>query len=147
MNTYQRKFMNDSFNKVFDLLLAIMRHPKCPPLFTAAVGLEFRKCRLAYVVDVDPFPTIHPAATEEEGDAILRATAELSKAGLSGAVSHLRKASDCINQGDHPGAVRESIHAVESAARQIDPSARALLITYEPHVPGSTPAREPDSGH
>ena len=25
--------------------------------------------------------------------------------------------------------------------------ARKVLITYEPHVPGSTPAREPDSGH
>ena len=26
-------------------------------------------------------------------------------------------------------------------------SPRNFLITYEPHVPGSTPAREPDSGH
>ena len=25
--------------------------------------------------------------------------------------------------------------------------AKGVLITYEPHVPGSTPAREPDSGH
>ena len=24
---------------------------------------------------------------------------------------------------------------------------KIILITYEPHVPGSTPAREPDSGH
>ena len=24
---------------------------------------------------------------------------------------------------------------------------KGFLITYEPHVPGSTPAREPDSGH
>jgi len=25
--------------------------------------------------------------------------------------------------------------------------ASRFLISYEPHVPGSTPAREPDSGH
>ena len=50
----------------------------------------------------------------------------LSNAGLVGAVSHLRKASECIGQGDYPGAVRESIHAVESTARQIDPNAKAL---------------------
>ena len=126
VNSYQRKFMNDSFNKVFDLLLAIMRHPQCPSLFTAAVALNFRECRLAYVVDVDPPPTIHPAANEEEGEAILRATTGLSKAGLASAVSHLRRASDCINRGDYPSAVRESIHAVESTARQIDPNAKAL---------------------
>ena len=31
----------------------------------------------------------------------------------------------------------------ELASRQ----PKGFLITYEPHVPGSTPAREPDSGH
>ena len=41
-------------------------------------------------------------------------------------MSHLRQASECINQGDYPSAVRESIHAVESAARQIDPDAKTL---------------------
>ena len=39
---------------------------------------------------------------------------------------HLQQSSDCINQGDYAGAVRESIHAVESTARQIDPNAKSL---------------------
>ena len=46
--------------------------------------------------------------------------------GLAGAVSHLRQASESINQGDYPGAVRESIHAVESTARQTNPHAKTL---------------------
>ena len=118
--------MNDSFNKIFDLLLEIMRRPECPEQFTAAVGHVFRECRLAYVLDVNPPPFIYQAATEEEGEAIVRATSELNSVGLAGAVTHLRQASDSINQGDYPGAVREGIHAVESVARQIDPNVKTL---------------------
>ena len=123
---YKRIFEGAPFNEVFDLLQAMMRHPECPLEFTQSVSRTFRDYRLAYIVDIRPPPTIYPAATEEEGVAVLRATAELSNAGLVGAVSHLRKASECIGQGDYPGAVRESIHAVESTARQIDPNARTL---------------------
>ena len=123
---YQPRLMSDSFNRVFDLLLEIMRHSNCPPDFTESVGRIFERCRLAYVLQVDPPPTIYLAATPEEGEAILRATSTLSNAGLEGAVRHLRQASDCISQGDYPGAVRESIHAVESTARHFDPRAKTL---------------------
>ena len=123
---YKSHFMHAKFNELFDLLLAIMRHPVCSQDFIQKVAAEFIESRLAYVVDVGPPPTIYPAATKEEGEAILQATAELSNAGLSGAVSHLRRAADCISQGDPPGAVRESIHAVESTARSLDPNARTL---------------------
>ena len=126
VNTYQPMIMHGPFNRIFDLLLRIMRHSECPPRFTAAVAGEFKYCRLAYVLDVGPPPTIYPAASEEEGDAIVRTTAELSSAGLAGAVRHLKQASDCISEGDYPGAVRESIHAVESTARHFDPKAKTL---------------------
>ena len=123
---YKQKFISDRFNEIFDLLLAIMRHPNCPEEFIRLVGVVFKKYRLAYVVDIDPPPTIYPAATREEGEAVLQAIAELGSAGLAGAVSHLRKAADCINQGDSPGAVRESVHAVESTARSFAPNAKTL---------------------
>ena len=123
---YKQEFMSGQFNKIFDLLLAIMRHPECPQEFIRLVSAAFKESRLAYVVDVDPPPTIYPAVTKEEGEAILQATAELAAAGLAGAVNHLRKAADYIHQGDPPGAVRESIHAVESTARSFDPKAKTL---------------------
>ena len=123
---YKQEFMSGRFNKIFDLLLAIMRHPECSQDFIRIVADVFKEFRLAYVVDVGPPPTIYPAATKEEGAAILQATAELGAARLTGAVNHLRKAADCINQGDPPGAVRESIHAVESTARSFDPNAKTL---------------------
>ena len=125
-SVYKPMFTDAPFNRVFDLILAIMRHPECPSEFTESVGRIFDKCRLAYVLDAGPRPTIYPATTKEEGNAVLRATADLSDAGLAGAVSHLRRASDCIREGDYPGAVRESIHAVESTARHFDPTAKTL---------------------
>ena len=123
---YKSIFMTARFNELFDLLLVIMRHPKCPQRYIQAMATGFKVCRLAYVVDVGPPPTIYPAATREEGESILQATADLGNAGLAGAVKHLRKAADCISRGDSPGAVRESIHAVESTARSLAPNARTL---------------------
>ena len=125
-NKYKPIFLEAPFHVVFDLLLAIMRHRECPRDLSRSVGMVFEQCRLAYIIDVGPPPSIYPAATEEEGGAIVRATAELNSAGLAGAASHLRQASDCISQGDYPGSVRESIHAVESTARHFDPKAKTL---------------------
>ena len=126
IRVYKPIFMRDQFNEVFDLLLAIMRHQECPQDFIWEVKTIFKASRLAYVVDTSSPVTIYPAATEEEGEAVLRATADLSNAGLAGAVNHLRQASENISQGDYAGAVRESIHAVESTARRIDPNAQSL---------------------
>ena len=123
---YESMFMNDPFNEVFDLLLAVMRHPDCPQTFPESVSRVFKECRLAYVLDVGSPPTIYPSATPQEGENILRANAELIGEGLVGAVSHLRQAADCVNRGDHSGAMRESIHAVESTARHFDPNAKTL---------------------
>jgi len=62
-----------------------------------------------------------PAATEEEGQAIQRAAAELQESGFNGARQHLVSAAECLNANDFAGSVRESIHAVESVACRIDP--------------------------
>ena len=125
-NVYKPFFMSQKFNRVFDLLQTIMRHQQCPNDFIKSVAIVFEQCRLAYVLDTRPPVTIYPAATEEEGRAVIQTTEELTKTGFTSAVTHLRQASDCINQRDYPGAVRESIHAVESTARQVDPNARTL---------------------
>ena len=68
-----------------------------------------------------------PAVTPEEGGAVVEALQTLRKAGLGGAASHLRNASECINARDWAGSIRESIHAVESVARQLDPDASKTL--------------------
>ena len=127
-DSYRGLILQDlQFNKVFDLLQMIMRHPSCPPEFTEGVAEVFRRCRLAYYLDTNGPPTIFPAATKEEGEVIGEAIQGFRAAGLPGAEAHLREAAALINQGDWAESVRESIHAVESVARQLDPKASKTL--------------------
>lgn len=114
------------WNKVFDFLQFVMRHPGCPDRLTASVHNILNECRVAYQVVPNP-PTIVPRATEQEGDAIKRAFTVLADAGLDAARSHLRGAAELINSGKYGDSVRESIHAVESVARTLDPKASKTL--------------------
>ena len=116
-----------AFNRVFDLIQFIMRDPQCPEDFVEHMRRAFRHCRLAYAIDSGPPPTIFPSATVEEGEAIGTSLQALVAAGLQSSASHLRKSAECINRGDWAGSVRESVHAVESVARQLDPKASSSL--------------------
>ena len=73
------------------------------------------------MVDTNDPATILPAATPQEGDALIGALKLLNDGGYSGAETHLREAGVQINAGEWAESVRESIHAVESVARQLDP--------------------------
>ena len=117
---------NAPFDEVFDLLTFIMRGPQCPHGFIASIAGMFQRHRLAYHLDTSPPPTIYPIATQEEGIALVSALEQIKSAGLVGAHEHLQKAATCINQQEWAAAVRESIHAVESAARQIAPDSGTL---------------------
>ena len=115
------------FNKVFDLIQFVLRHPRCPPGFILQMQRVFEACRLAYAIDTASPPTILPAVTPEEGRTVVNSLQTLRHAGLASSAAHLRAASERINAGDWAGSVRESIHAVESVARQLDPQAAGTL--------------------
>ena len=113
----------DRFNRVFDLVQFVLRCPPCPPDFITMMKWTFAECGLAYAIDDGPPPTIVPTASHEEGQALVDAIGTLRDAGLDGCASHLREAAERINENDWAGAVRESLHAVESVARRLDPGA------------------------
>lgn len=122
--------LNEStpFNKVFDMIQMIMRYRWMTiGNFNRDMHDIFRQCRLAYIIDRKHPVTILPAVTEEEGRALFSAMNQLRNAGLGGAAEHLRKAGEAINRGDWADSVRESISAVESVARQLDPKAARAL--------------------
>ena len=81
---------------------------------------------MAYTIDKGPPPTILPAVTREEGVVLVHSLQSLRKAGLGGSATHLRNAAQEIVNRDSAAAIRESVHAVESVARQIDPKASTL---------------------
>ena len=115
------------YNRLFDLLQHLMRHEHCPVELISRMHAAFVESRLAYTVDSCGPPTILPMATPEEGEALRRALHQLSQAEFSGARKHLRSAGEFINSGDWRGSIRESIHAVESVARRLDPQAAKTL--------------------
>ena len=119
----RRDIKNLPFNKVFDSIQYILRHPQCPADIISSMKRVFAECRLAYTLDTEDPPTIIPSVTEEEGNAIVCSLQTLRQSGLDASTTHLRAASECINREDWAGSLRESIHAVESVARQIAPEA------------------------
>lgn len=123
----RRRIERSEVNHVFDLIEFLMRHRECPQEFIVQMADVFRNNRLAYTIDAGPPPTIVPATTPEEGDQLTGNLKVLRAAGLHAAATHLHTASKCINDGDWSGSVRESIHAVESVAKQIDPGGANTL--------------------
>ena len=123
----RHSIQNLPFNQVFDLIQFVIRHPMCPPEFIDAMKRTFASCRLAYKIDTTNPPTIIPSVTEAEGKTIVESLQLLRRIGLEGSASHLRKASEYINKNDWAGSIRESIHAVESVARQLDPKSSETL--------------------
>ena len=110
-----------SYGHCFDLIETLLRHPECPRAFTDEIKDIFRH-QLAYRIDTTSLPTIMPAATKQEGEALIGAIQDLEGGGLGGAAAHLRQAGERIRDRDWPGSVRESIHAVESVTRRVAPS-------------------------
>lgn len=120
-------FLSRDINEVFDLLIRIMRNEKCPKEYIDNVSKIFKDTRLAYFVLTDAPVTILPLATEQEGESIINAINDVDSLGMSGAKEHLRGASEAINRREWAESIRQSINAVESVARQLDPNASKEL--------------------
>lgn len=69
---------------------------------------------------------VSPIARQER-QAVDESLQVLRDTDLNEGAAHLRQAAERIDAGDWTGSVRESIHAVESVARQLNPEAAKLL--------------------
>ncbi len=114
------------YNDVFDFIQHVLRHPSVPKDFYEAIESVLEKARAAYTV-IDEGPTIVPVASKEERDAVNQAFTDLAATGLEGARKHLRLSAEALTGGAYSDSVRESIHAVESVARRLDPRAAKTL--------------------
>jgi hypothetical protein len=105
--------------QVFGFFQFVIRHRLCPFEFAGAVvERALRFGHAAYrVVD----KTIFPIGSEAEGETTRRAFADLAATEFYGARRHLRGAADELTNGNNPGSIRESIHAVESVVRVLEP--------------------------
>jgi hypothetical protein len=71
--------------------------------------------------------TIIPLASPEERDDIKTNLTEVASSAFSGAYAHLKKAGTELTAGNNRDAIREAIHAVESATIHITKNTKATL--------------------
>jgi hypothetical protein len=114
--------LDQSYEKSLGFVEHIIRHPEAPATFEMQVSQILVTCGAAYrVMDGR---TITPISSPEEAIAIAEALKELTP--HEAARAHLHKAAAALTAGRNADAVRESIHAVESVARKLEPSAATL---------------------
>lgn len=117
-------FVHGDYIKVFDFIQWVLRHPARPNRFDERIAIALRGARAAYAVQNGY--TIIPIASAEEGKTLERAFADVASSEFGGARTHLHSAASALTRGDYAESIRESIHAVESVARILEPSAQTL---------------------
>ena len=117
------------YNRILDLVQDAMRHARCPPEFVGDIKKAFQESDVAYFVDTSSPPTILPAATTEEQQAIILAQQGLRDADHSAARTHLLRAGELFRGGQWRESVHQSISAVESVAKRVEPGERRLSKT------------------
>lgn len=113
-------FSEGEYHTVLGFLQIVLRHRKCPYRLGEQIDHALTIGHSAYrVLDRN---TIIPVSSDRERATLERAFADLAASEFQGARSHLRSAGSELTSGNCAASVRESIHAVESVARTLEPS-------------------------
>ncbi len=95
--------------------------------FSAEIRRSFERHTAAYWLDTSSFPPrFFPRSTRMQGEATRSAIETIRDGGMKGAETHLRQAAENVNARQFANSITDSIHAVESVARTIDPEAKTL---------------------
>ena len=117
-----------AFNRILDFLEIIMNDDHDTMHFSDRIQGLFERHGAAYRLDTSQHPyQFFPRATKEQGDATQEAIETLRDGNMDGAATHLRQAAEHINAQQYADSIADSIHAVESVARVIDPKANETL--------------------
>lgn len=118
----------EDYHSVLTCIEFILRHGFCSESLREGLIDAFDKAPIAYFVsEKNGLPTIMPRFSHETGAATQQAIETLRKSGMEGATTHLRQAAEHINAQQYGDSIADSIHAVESVARKIDPRASKTL--------------------
>jgi hypothetical protein len=112
------RFMDLGYLDVYGWLQHMLRR-RPTPYFADDIGTILRECRSAYrVIDGD---VLVPVGSDTEARVIGAALGDLRGAGLVGGLEHLKQASGELTASHFAPSVRESIQAVESVVRVLEP--------------------------
>ena len=127
MQDFKKLILKSDFNVVLDLIESIANDSKYGAAFADHIRESFERCAAAYYLDMSRHPhQFIPHGNQAQGEATRKAFETISAGGMKGAETHLRQAAKHINAGQFADSVRDSMHAVESVARQIPPKSKTL---------------------
>ena len=119
--------LRSRFHDVLDFV-EIISNEDASENFRNRVAEYFDRYAAAYWLDVSRSPyQFFPRSNEAQGIATRKAIETIRDGGLDGADAHLRHAAEHLNARRFSDSVRESILAVESVARMVDPKAEKTL--------------------
>ena len=131
---YSNILIGEKFYKVLDFIETIINESwkiefiskdKVTNFVEKINGL-FSEYNATYQLNTSQHPYwFFPRASKEQAEATHQAIETIRHGGMNGAATHLRKAGQRINEREYADSIRESIHAVESVARKIDPNNRS----------------------
>ena len=130
-DTLKNHILDSPFNVVLDLIESVLYEiPKLKikeDRFSTEIRHSFERHAAAYWLDTSSLPPrFIPRSTKMQGEATQSAIATIRSEGMKGAETHLRQAADHIRGRQFADSITDSIHAVESVARTIDPKAKTL---------------------
>ena len=128
MSQFKSLILQGSFNEVLDLVEIMSNDSECvEEEFVNSISESFERCAAPYWLDKSNYPyKFFPRSNEAQGEATRKAIKTIRDGGMEGAATHLRDAAAHINARQFADSISDSIHAVESVARRIDPKSNTL---------------------
>ena len=134
LDLFKRLLFEGRFNVVLDLIEIIANEGQRREglvhriHFAQRIKELFERRAAAYRLDMEDYPfQFFPQSSKEQGEATQQAVKTIRDGDMKGAATHLHDAAKRINEGQFAQAIADSIHAVESVARTIDPKASRTL--------------------
>ena len=128
LSLFKKIILQRKFDLLLSLIELIVNDNSCRSEFRQKVAVLFNSHAAAYRLEISQTPYhFLPRSSMEQGKAVQNALKTIDEGNMSGASVHLRKAVDHINTQQYADSISNSILAVESVARTIDPKAEKTL--------------------
>ncbi len=128
LSLFKKIIFQDRFDRLLSLIELIVNNDSWHSEFHQKIAELFDFHAAAYWLEISQLPYhFFPRSSMEQGKAVQHALKTIDEGNMPGASVHLRKATEHINTQQYASSISNSILAVESVARTIDPTAEKTL--------------------
>jgi hypothetical protein len=113
----KQRFFQGDFTPLFDFIEFVISSRLIPAERKEMFAQVFEECLAGWRIVGEQ---LVPFASEEEAQAIGSSLAQLESTASKGVKAHLRKSAEALSTGRWADSARESVHAMEAAARAFD---------------------------